>query len=264
MKTFHLFIWAGVILSMALYLGCGTPSVQTATNAYAQFNIAKKEYDKKHYLNAIQGFQRVVFNFPGATIVDTAQYYLAMSYYDNEEYELAAVEFNRLMTNYPQSAFADDAQFLTGVCLYKSTPKHYGLDQEELTKAIQALEDFITDNPESPRLDEARAVINEARTRLSKKQYENGLLYWKMSNYDAAGVYFQLVIDDYTDTEFAPKALFKLAEILYKQAKYTDAIAKFNSFISIYPSDKLVPEAHKLIELISQKTDSANVSGAAK
>ncbi|SYZ73266.1 Outer membrane assembly lipoprotein YfiO [Candidatus Zixiibacteriota bacterium] len=264
MKTRYLYLGVGTIMAVALFIGCGTPSIKIATNVYAQFDIAKKEYDQKHYLKAIQGFQRVVFNFPGATIVDTAQYYLAMSYYENHEYELASVEFNRLITNYPQSAFADDAQFLAGVCMYKATPKHYGLDQEELTKAIKALEDFITDNPDSPRLDEARGVINEARTRLAKKQYQNGLLYWKMGNYEAARIYFQLVVDEYTDTQFASFSLFKLGEILSKQSKYAEALAKFNNFITIYPSSNLVPEAQKMIEQLSRKTDSADVSGSAK
>jgi outer membrane protein assembly factor BamD len=260
LRVFYFLSCLGVITSIVIFIGCGSPAIKQAANAHSQFELAKKEYDKKHYLTAVQGFQRVVFNFPGATIVDTAQYYLAMSYYENEEYELAAVEFNRLLANYPHSAYADDAQFMSGVCYYQSTPRHYGLDQGELEKAIKALEDFITDNPDSPRIEDARKVIGQARNRLARKDYENGYLYFKIASYDAAKVYFQLVVDDYTDTEYAPKALFRLGEILYKQDKFVEASEKLNSFLSIYPSDKMAPQARAIIEKISHKTDSANVS----
>ncbi len=254
-----------ILISFALLLQtCGVPGVKTAPTAAEQFSLAKKEYDKKHYLNAIEGFQKVIFNFPGVTIVDTAQYYLAMSYYDNEEYELAATEFNRLNVNYPHSDYVDDAQYMAGVCYFKNTPQNYGLDQEDMKRAITAMEDFITDNPDSPLIGDARKIILEARTRLARKEFENGMLYFRLDDYQAASIYFQLVIDDYTDTEYASKALFKLAESAYKQKKYLDSQAKFNSFINLYPGDGSVSKAKEYIEKTTQKLNAANASNDTK
>ncbi|MCX6827032.1 MAG: outer membrane protein assembly factor BamD [candidate division Zixibacteria bacterium] len=258
-----LYLIAGMLIALSL-ISCGSPRVMTETTAESQFLKAKKEFDKKRYLSASEGFQKVIFNFPGTSVVDTAQYYLAMSHFENEEYELAAVEFNRLITNYPQSAYVDDAQYLVGLCYYKNTPGHYALDQEDLKKAIAALQDFIVENPDSPLIEDAASVISAARTRLAHKEYENGILYFKLDDYKAAEIYFQLVIDDYTDTEYAARALYKLSEICYWQSKYPAALEKFNTFLALYPNHEWVPKAKKYIAQISIKLNTVNASPSSK
>ena len=254
------------LTAFALFLiialaGCGGGLKYVGSTADEQFRQAKKEYDKEHYLKAIDLFQRVLFNFPGATVVDTAQYFLAHSYYGNKEYELAAVEFSRLLTNYPRSTFTDDAQYMVGVCYLKNSPKHYGLDQEDLKKAMVALEDFIIDNPDSPLVEDARNSILEARTKLARKTYSNGITYLKMYSYEAARIYFQKVIDDYTDTEYADRALFKIAESFLKEKKYSQAEEKFGNFLALYPENERVREAREYLEEISYWLSIQNASG---
>lgn len=259
MKT-KLIITALMFTAICLIAGCGGPKLNPYATADEQFASAKKEYDKEHYLKAVEGFQRVIFNYPGATVVDTAQFYLGMSYLNNKEYELAAVEFQRLMTNYPMSDYADHAQYLAGVCFYKNTPKNYALDQEDLKKAILVLEDFILENPDSPLAQDARDDIREGYTKLARKEYENGILYFKMYDFKAAEIYFQYVIDNYTDTDYAPLALFKLAESEFKLSEYSSALEKFSQFKTIYPEHELIPEADEYIGKVSLQMETVDVS----
>lgn len=256
----NILIGAAISVMIVLSAGCGSKGVKLVTNAGDQFNLAKKEYDKEHWLKSIDGFQKVIFNFPGADIVDTAQFYLSMSYYNNKDYELGAVEFRRLMTNYPQSAYYDEAQFMSGMCYLKNTPGHYGLDQEDLKKAIQQLQDFIIDNPDSPMVEKAEKAINDGMTKLARKEYENGMLYFKLHQYKSAKIYFQYVIDNYTGTGYAAKSLFKLAEASFKQKEFTEALTNFNNFIAIYPENELVPKAEEFIALINRQMETVNVS----
>ncbi|MCP4706564.1 MAG: outer membrane protein assembly factor BamD, partial [candidate division Zixibacteria bacterium] len=249
------------LIGLLMISGCTSNKAMLASTADEQFQLAKREYDKGKYFNSIDAFQRVIFNFPGANIVDTAQYYLSHSYYGNKEFELAAVEFNRLLVNYPHSAFTDDAQYMVGVCYMKNSPKHHALDQEDLKRAIVALEDFILDNPDSPLKVDAKASILEARTKLAYKEYANGMTYFKMYSYKASRVYFQKVIDEYTDTDFAPKALFKIGESFYKQEKYDESKTKFDSFISIYPSNELVEKTQEYLKKMSDKLNPENAAG---
>ncbi len=258
MKTSLLLLGIIVLLMIS---GCTAGKKKLGSTVDEQFQLAKREYDKGRYFNSIDSFQRVIFNFPGATVVDTAQYYLAHSYYGNKEYELAAVEFNRLLVNYPRSAFTDDAQYMVGVCYMNNTPRHHALDQEDLKKAIVALEDFILDNPDSPLAADAKASILKARTKLARKEYENGITYYKMYSYKASRVYFQKVIDDYTDTEYAAKALFKLAESFYKQEKYAESKTKFDSFLNLYQDNELVEKTREYLEKMSDKLSTENAAG---
>jgi len=259
LKKFILFV-AAVGLAAIWFSGCGMPSIKAAANALDQFDLAKAEYDEEHWLKAIEGFQKVIFNFPGATIVDTAQYYLAMSYYNNDEYELAAVEFQRLITNYPRSAYTTEAQFMAAMCYMENTPDHYALDQEDLKSAIALLRDFIIDNPDSPLVESARAVIGEGMDKLARKEYETASFYLRIYDLEAARIYFQHIIDNYTDTRYAPRALFGLSEVLYKESRMVEALEKFNHFLVIYPGSELVSKAEEYIKKINLQLESVNAS----
>jgi len=250
----------GFSLALILLVGCGAPVVKMAANPEEQFSLAKHEFDKKHWLKATEGFQKVIFNFPGATVVDTAQYYLALSYFQSKDYELAAVEFKRLISNYPRSSFVDQSQYMAGVCYLRNTPGHYALDQEDLKKATESLQDFIIDNPDSPLIEDAKKAIAEGQTKLARKDYESGMVYFKMYDYAAATVYFQYVIDNYTSSEYAESALYRLAESAFKQAKYADAAGKFNNFISIYPSSKLIPKTKEYLQKITRQLETVDAS----
>ena len=146
------------------------------------------------------------------------------------------------------------------MCYLKNTPGHYGLDQEDLKKAIQQLQDFIIDNPDSPMVEKAEKAINDGMTKLARKEYENGMLYFKLHQYKSAKIYFQYVIDNYTGTEYAAKSLFKLAEASFKQKEFTEALTNFNNFMAIYPENELVLKAKEFIALINRQMETVNVS----
>lgn len=242
------------VLGLIYIAGCGSGiTMKNYNTAEEQFAHSMEAYQSRHYLKAIDGFQKVVYNFSGASIVDSAQYYMAMAYYQDKEYFLAASEFERLVNNYPGSQFVDDAQYMSGLCYFKSSPKHYGLDQEELLKAIDLLNDFITDNPSSELVPDARETIRLGQERLARKEFESGRMYFRLSNYPSAKIYFQAVIDEYTATEYAGRSLFYLADIEYKTKKYDDAKQKFQSFLVIYPEHELAEKARNKIAEIDKK-----------
>ena len=111
MTRHRIIILIGVAVVIG-FTGCAPALKGVAPTPEEQYARAKNQYDKEHYVRATEEFQKLIFNYPGVTMVDTAQFYLAMSYFQNDEYELASVEFNRLMMNYPRSDFADEAQYI--------------------------------------------------------------------------------------------------------------------------------------------------------
>lgn len=235
-----------VALALSILIGCGGPANLTDKTALELFALGKKSYDDKKYIQAIEYFQTVVYNHGGESFVDTAQYYLAMSYYGSKDYGVAAVEFNRLALNYPSSVFFETAIFMRAACFFESAPRHYGLDQTELLKALEHLEDFIIDFPESPMIEQARQYLALGRGRIAKKYYESGLVYKRIGGYTAAQKYFQIVLDDYTDSEHAPKSLFEIAGINLKLKKYPEARAGFENFVTLFKEHPQAPDAIEL------------------
>ncbi|MFH1701542.1 MAG: outer membrane protein assembly factor BamD [Candidatus Zixiibacteriota bacterium] len=247
-----IYLFVTLLISVIL-AGCGGITMKNYTSSEEQYREAYKEFQKKHYVKAIDGFQKVVYNFSGSPMVDSAQYYLAMSYYLDKEYYLAAAEFERVVNNYPGSDFVDDSQYMAGLCYFKSSPKNAGLDQNELIRALEVLNDFVTDYPESELVDDARATIKVGMDRLAKKRYQNGQMYFKLAYYKSAQIYFQTVIDEHTDSDWAAQALYYLAEIDLNKKDYSDAKEKFINFLVIYPEHDLTEKAQKKLVEAEEK-----------
>ncbi len=228
------------------FVGCGGTVKVTERPAQELYALGKKAFDDKKYLQSIEYFQTIVYNHGGVSFVDTAQYYLALSYFNNKDYAVAGVEFNRLALNYPSSVYFENAIFMRAASFFESTPGHYGLDQSDLQKATEQFEDFLIDFPESQLVPEVRQYLTVARSRLARKHFESAVVYKRIGALSAAQKYFQLVIDEFTDTEFAPKALFELAEINLKLKKFIEARAGFENFVDIYKEHKLAQRALEL------------------
>ena len=226
------------LLCVAVLSGCGHNVNLAQLGARELFDLGMERYQKHKYLGAIEALQAAIFNFPGESHVDTAQYYLALSYFANEDYVLAQTEFNRLLVNYPASTFAPQAQLMKGVSFFKGTPKHYGLDQTDLQTAITQFEDFLTDYPESDAVPDAKAYLNQAKTRLARKFYESGIIYTRLRDYHAARVYFQKVVDDYTSASYAADATYEIAETYFQQKDWDEAHTRFENFRTVWPEHK--------------------------
>lgn len=233
------------LILLAVAVGCGKGPQPATLGAAERFAQGMTAYEKKKYLQAIEHFQAVLYNYPGNAVIDTAQYYLALAYFGNDEYELAGVEFNRLLTNHPSSPFVSHAQYMKAVCAYEAAPKNPGLDQTEVTDAIRQLQDFIEDRPESEFVDDARQLLRQANTRLAKKYFKAGVVYTRINAPKSARIYYQKVVDDYTDSDYAPLAIYAIAESDFALRNYDSARVKFEGFIAAFPAHELAAKARE-------------------
>ena len=88
------------------------------------------------------------------------------------------------------------------------SPKYYN-DQTYSEKALEKLQEFIDDYPESDERQKAENDIKILRNKLSEKAYQSGVLYMKMEEYKAALLAFNQVIELYYDTDFIELAHLK-------------------------------------------------------
>ena len=158
-------------------------------------------------------------------------------------YILAANEFNRLAVNYPASSYFEESIYMKAAATFESTPDHFGLDQSELSAATSLLEDFLIDFPESEHAEGAKEYLKAAKTRLGTKTFNSGVVYERMGAFKAAKKYFQMVVDDYFDTEFAAPATFKNALMEFRLKNFEDARGRFENFRLVFPEHELAVEA---------------------
>lgn len=237
------------ILYSVFGLGCGPKMGKIILDAEDQYALAKREFEKKHYAQAVIELEKLILSYPGVSFIDSAQYLLGMAYFNQQEYPLAIEEFNKLLTSYPTSLLADDAAFKVTESDFKMSPRAE-LDQSHTQKAMDELKNFLDDYPQSDRREEGLQLLNKCRAKLRKKAYKSGYLYYKMRRYDSALIYFRQVINEYHDTEWAKPAQFQIAEGLYKNKKYDEAKEEYQKFLQDFPDDKLAKKAKQRLEKI--------------
>jgi outer membrane protein assembly factor BamD len=232
--------------------GCGPKPPKAVLDAEDQYAVAKREFDEKHWNQAVTELQKLIFNHPGASFIDSAQYLLGMAYFNQDDYPLAIMEFNKLLLSYPTSQLADDAAFMTAKSDFEMAPKAE-LNQTHTQKAADQLKNFLDDYPESDRREEAEELLLECRSRLAKRAFKAGHLYYRMKHFTSALIYFKRVLNDFHDTEWATKAQFELAEVFYKQKENDKAKDEYQKFLRDFPNDKLAKKAKKRLKEIEKK-----------
>jgi outer membrane protein assembly factor BamD len=139
---------------------------------------------------------------------------------------------------------------------YKMSPP-YSLDQQYTRKAIDEFQSFVEYYPTNPLAADATAKIKELDGKLARKLYEAARQYVVLERYTAALRYFDDVIDQYHDTDWAPLAFLDKVEVLINRKKYAEAQANLSRFISRYPNSVLRGRADELQERLSREMKNA-------
>ena len=258
---FYFYLMLGLIgLSL---IACGGNKVRADLTTAERLEYAMKLFQDRDYYDARTQFRIVVLNAPGSVSVDQAQFYLAECHFHMEEFITAAAEYEKVIRLYSRSEFLDDAQFKIGLAYYELSPQA-ALDQKYTWKAIEELQKFLEDYPESEHKEKATDLLLKIRTKLAKKEFNSADLYRKLGYYESALIYFDEVLNRYYDTEYAEPALFFKALILYRLERYTDARETLYQLTDKYRREqqrddgksrkpKFASRAQTLLRLIDQK-----------
>lgn len=229
-NTFVILVLSLVVLVLA---GCGGSRKWEDMDATQAWKKIQKVYNKGAYLDASERLELFLINFGGSSIVDSAQFLLGEAHFKMKEYIIAAAEYEKMMIQFPQSHLAEESEYKLGLCYYEMSPKP-ALDQQYTAKAIDAFQLFIEDYPQSPRVDDATEMIGKCRWKLAGKEFRGGRLYHKMGEYSSARIYYNEVLNNYYDTEYAPKAQYYKALSFLDSDRYDEAIAEFRLFLEKY------------------------------
>lgn len=227
-------IWIAVILLIiGLMLGCGHGRKGDIPSASESLRRAIALYDDEDYLRAEEEFSAITLNFPGSIVVDSAEYYLGETHFQLSEYILAASSYQRVVEQYPRSTLVPVSQYKIGLSYYKLSPIH-ALDQEYTQKAIEEFQKYLEDFPGHQYNGDAARYLFECREKLAKKEYTAGILYFKLTEYPSAIIYFDGILDNYYDTKYAPLALYYKGESLRKDERFEEAAEIFRMLLSKY------------------------------
>jgi outer membrane protein assembly factor BamD len=208
------------------------------------FEKAMNQYEEENYSDAARAFETVISIGRGTDIGQEAQFYLAESYFNNRRYLIAASEYERYVQFHPNSERRELAEYKQGLSYYNLSPR-YRLDQTYTHRAIEAFRLFNSRYPNSEYAEQAADYISELRSKLARKKYSAAAFYKRTSQYGAAVVYYDIVVDEYPETEWAERSLVEQMEsyILFaensvpqRQAeRFELAMETYDTYLQLFP-----------------------------
>ncbi|MDB5226863.1 MAG: bamD [Bacteroidota bacterium] len=225
----------------------------------AKLRIADQYYAKKKYEKAIPMYEQLLTMLKGQKSVDEIYYKYANAHYQNGNYELASFYLRSFYNTYPSSPHAEQAAFDEAMCYLKQSPR-YSLEQSSTQKAIDAFQEFVNRYPKSTQMELANAKIDELRSKLRKKAYENAYLYYKIQQYYAASVSLSNFLKDFPEYDNPEKIDFLIVKSLKKYAdgsyrdkqeeRLKEEIKAYEAFKVKYPTSQYLAELNKIQSVI--------------
>lgn len=249
------FIW--ITMFSLLFVSCSKKNVTQYMTSREHYEYAMKFFTKKNYTKAADEFSLITYKFSGSDIADDAQYYLAECYFRQKDYVSASSEYDRLVSGFPRSEYVERSMYNLVIC-YKELSPGYALDQKFTYEAVQAIQNFLDLYPKSEKKGQVEEMYAEIKVKLAKKHFESANIYRKISEFEAAIVYYDQVIIDYYDSPYASQSKYWKGYCNYKIDEFQKATLILKKFIDEYPQEKkLVENAQKLIVKIKEKEEKA-------
>jgi outer membrane protein assembly factor BamD len=195
-----------VLIIFFIFANCSGNKPKDNLTFEERFKKGIEYLDKKKYQKAQDQFNQIVISGSHTELGDDALFYLAESYFLNKEYILATAEYERLVRRMKFSPLVEKARWRICQCFVEESPKFY-LDQEYTLKALERLQEFIDEYPDSEFAVQAGQTILRLRNKMGKKAYEAGILYIKLGVYDSAIISFEDMLANYYDTDYAEEAM---------------------------------------------------------
>ena len=231
--------------------------IQPGDTVVEAYNKAKALYDKEKYTEAADAFETVFNISRGTQYAQDSQYYLAESYYKNKRFLLAASEYQRYSSLYPRSERREETDFKEALSYYELSPR-YKIDQQYSRKAIEKFRLYNSRYPNSDKVEEAAQYITELRSKLAHKLFGSAELYMRTDQYEAAIIYYDLIINNYPESKWAERALVNEIEayniyadksIRDKQdERYGKAVETYEKYIQLFPNGPNRTEAEALVD----------------
>lgn len=160
---------------------------------------------------AIEIYQHVVDHAPYGDYGDRSQMRLGESFIREKRFEEANRAFQKVVDDYPTSLLAEKAKFNVAFCARQLSLKA-SYDQSATDEAIGWFEKFISGNPESELVPQAKESLKQLHEIKAEGLAKIAGFYEKQSKPASAAVYYQQIVQKYSETAQGAQAVAKLKE----------------------------------------------------
>ncbi len=203
---------------------------------------AESQLQRNQYEDARRDLQRLMNQYPDSDLVSLARLASAKTLYLQRKFDEARAEYQRFLDLHPQHERADEAHYYLGMTFFRQsdTPDR---DQTFTRKALEEFDLLITQMPDSQYVPDARERTTVCRQKLAEKEVYVGTFYFTHANYGAAVGRFTAMLAQYGGAGYDDQALYYLGESLWQLEQKTEARAAFQRLIQDYSQSEWAPPA---------------------
>ncbi|MEW6349795.1 MAG: outer membrane protein assembly factor BamD [Thermodesulfobacteriota bacterium] len=192
------------VIAIALIVG-GCPSLWNTVRAPGEeptpellFKKGKNLFDDKKYQEAIQVLESLKSAHPDFENMPEVYMKLADASFEKGAYDDAASRFKQFLELYPNHEDTVRAKYMVGMCYFNQI-KRIDLDSTALVHAAEEFKTVVDRGGESEWKKKAEEKYRECRKRLGEKELYKAQNYLNQSQYRAARLAAQRVLDEYKD-----------------------------------------------------------------
>jgi len=239
-----------IIIMSLLFLSCAVFHKEKPTPADILVK-ADEEFSKGNYSKAEKLYTDYLTVEPLSPDVARVHFMLGKCLYEDKDFEAALSKFSFVTTNFPTSEYAPEADLMLGKCYLALSPKPE-LDQSYTRRAILYFRNFIESYPDSPLVPEAKKGIKQAREKLARKQLLSARFYFRISQFKAARIYLEELLDEYPEVAFIDEAKLLLAKTYLHLGEKDRAISLFEE-LTKSPEKKIARKSEKELEKLKNE-----------
>ncbi len=252
---------AFTVFAFVLVLASGCRSeferIRTSGDPAVLLDKANYYYDAGEFQRAQTLLELVIGPYRGTAEAEQITFRYAYTYYYTEQFILASYYFKNFSNTYGGSNLKEEADFMAAYSNYKLSPI-FRLDQSYSKKAIEGFEEFANQYPNSERVAQSNALIDEMRAKMELKDFDAAKLYFDLRRYPSAIRSFDNLLIEYPETKRAEEIRYLAAKAAYESAsgsfvelqreRYEDSVKRSEFFLRRYPDSPYVKEVSDYLE----------------
>jgi outer membrane protein assembly factor BamD len=203
-------------------------------------------FDVTPYQEAIDKFQEVVDNYPYSEYAVQAELKIADSYFEQERWDEALSYYRDFAELHPEHPKVPYTIYRTALC-HERKSVSAERDQTATREAVAALDQLMTRYPATPEAREAEALWRDLRTKLGQHVLGIGDFYWKRDEYQSAAGRYRQVLDEYPGLGLDAEALYKLGLCYTHMNREDEARRIFEVILQNYEDSEVARAAQDQI-----------------
>ena len=252
-----------ILLISILFISCSEfQKTLKSDDTAAKFELANELYETGKWNKSFRLSDQILQKYRGKPQAEKLTFIHAMCSYEMGDYYIASYHLDKFTDIYPQSEKAEEASFLSAKGYYFNSPV-YSKEQKETVEAIEKLQLFINEYPNSQYLAEANKLVKELDFKLEKKAFEIAKQYNLIRDYKASIKSFNNFLLEFPGATLRSEAYYYRFDSAYnlailsvdylKEERIKEANSYYKALLKAYPNSVYLEDAARMNEELKQE-----------